>query len=109
MVYKKDVVYRKATVSISEGVSDTVDRLSEEFGVPKSCVFNIAVEKPEAYKKLLAAAGVVVSEDMASKAPLELKEPVEKDILEPGVKVEASETEKSQNPKRDFFDILMGI
>ncbi len=55
--------YNKKNVSLSEETDERVKKVADYYGMPQSCVLNIAVSKPEAYKKLTKVAGVETAED----------------------------------------------
>jgi len=45
--------YVKKSYSLEKGTGALIDEIANEYGMPKSCVVNIAVSRPEKFKKLL--------------------------------------------------------
>ncbi|MCZ7382289.1 MAG: hypothetical protein O8C64_12055 [Candidatus Methanoperedens sp.] len=75
--------YEKRSFSLEEKTARTVDKIANDFGIPKSCVVNIAVSKPQQFKKLAEVSGADLGEeDDFDIVPDFLKSPTQRKISE---------------------------
>ena len=49
--------YVKKSYSLEKQTGDLVEKIAEEYGMPKSCVVNIAISRPKKFQKLVRATG----------------------------------------------------
>lgn len=47
--------YVTKSYSLEKKTGDLVEKIADEYGMPKSCVVNIAVSRPEKFQKLIRA------------------------------------------------------
>lgn len=57
------MAFVKKSISVEEGTDERVTAISEAYGIPKSCVFNIAVSRPEKFQKLMKLEKVETKEE----------------------------------------------
>lgn len=62
------MAFVKKSISVEQKTNDTVDKISEAYGIPKSCVFNIAVSRPDKFKKLMSLEKIETKEEKEEKS-----------------------------------------
>jgi hypothetical protein len=61
--------YVKKSYSLEKGTGALIDEIADEYGMPKSCVVNIAVSRPEKFKKLLRTTDAGAKVEALKKEP----------------------------------------
>lgn len=45
--------FKKVNMSLSQEVTQKIDKIAEDLGLPKSCIVNIAIGKPKKFEQLV--------------------------------------------------------
>lgn len=95
--------YTKMSVSVENGTADRIDEIASEFGIPKSCVINIAVSRPDKFKRLVKAVDKEIQDSEVEKQ--EAPEPEETVTLseEPVTLKEPAAKESKKAKERGLF------